>query len=225
MKDKRGIGVLALAATLVLALAASGCDGFFQSSNDVASITVSPGATLLAPCSAGSGSCTQALTVVATLVNGNSSTVTSSATYSSSNTSVVTVDTSGTVTAVGSGTATVTVKYQGKTASPTFLITATPITSITASPSIVTLSITGGSTVQLVAKAQDGTDITKYVTWSTANSNLVTVNYNNTAGLIASAGLTTVTTSTSTTVTATLSSSATNNTTVTSNTVTVNLTT
>lgn len=59
---------------------------------------------------------TQKLTVMASLSNGTSQDVTNLVTYSSSNTSMVTVSSSGLVTAVDVGSATITVSYEGKTA-------------------------------------------------------------------------------------------------------------
>lgn len=68
---------------------------------------------------------TRQLAATATMSDGTTKDVTSSATWVSSSTGVATVSTSGVVTAVGAGSVTVTVTYQGKTASTSITISIT----------------------------------------------------------------------------------------------------
>jgi len=77
----------------------------------VTSIAVTGGATLTA---AGQ---TSQMTATATFSDGSTQNVTASATWQSSNASTATVSAAGVVTAVGSGTATVTATYQGRSGS------------------------------------------------------------------------------------------------------------
>jgi hypothetical protein len=62
------------------------------------------------------------LTAIATFSDGSTQTVTTTATWQSSNTSVATVTSGGLVTAVTSGTVTLTASYQGKTATASVAI-------------------------------------------------------------------------------------------------------
>ena len=89
----------------------------------------------------GTNGATQQLTATATMSDGTTQNVTNSAatTYSSSNTSFATVNTTGLVTAVGVGTATITASNGGSTA------TATATVAIT-SPTITRVSPASGST-------------------------------------------------------------------------------
>ena len=94
-------GSLAVAVVALMLLA--GCSGFFTSGDSIASMTISPGSFVSA---AGQ---TVTLTASGTTVNGDSKDVTSTAKWSSSNASVLTVS-GGTVTTVATGTATITAK-------------------------------------------------------------------------------------------------------------------
>ncbi|MGB9886311.1 MAG: Ig-like domain-containing protein, partial [Moorellales bacterium] len=115
---------------------------------------------------------TQQLTVTAYYSDGSSQDVTASASYSSSNTSVASVSSSGLVTAVDVGSATVTVSYGGKSAGVPVTVTAPVVTSLTVSPSSV--SLPKGRTQQLAVTAyySDGSsqDVTSSASYSSSNT-------------------------------------------------------
>jgi len=134
------------------------------------SITVSPSSVTL-----DEGKTLQ-LTVTANYYDGSTETVTNSATYSSSNTTIATVSSSGLITAKKHGSAVITVSYAGF--SKNILVTINPVvTSISVSPSVVT--IWKGETSQLTVTAHfsDGTteDVTSKATYQ-LNTDAVTVN-------------------------------------------------
>jgi uncharacterized protein YjdB len=111
-------------------------------------------------------------------------------TWSSSNTSVATVSTSGLVTATGCGTATITATTQDGNKTATCPITVNiPVTSVTISPSTVSLTAIN-ATQQLTATVAPATACNKTVTWSSSNTSVATVN---TSGLVTATGCGTAT--------------------------------
>ena len=116
-------------------------------------------------------------------------------TWSSSNTAVATVNSSGLVTGVAAGSATITATSEGKSGTATITVTNVPVASVTVNPA--TASIQTGSTQQLSAVTKDsaGNTLTgRVVTWSSSNSSVASVN---------SSGLVTGVTAGSATITAT----------------------
>ncbi len=121
----------------------------------------------------------------------------SSLTWSSSNSSVATVDSSGSVKGVGNGTAVITAKSSnGKTASCTITVTEEDIkvSSITLNTKNATINIRG--TYQLTAKISPNNATNRSLTWSSNNTAVATVNSN---GLVTgvSAGTAAITVKTS----------------------------
>ncbi len=127
---------------------------------------------------------TQLLTVSTKDQNGNAIGATS--TFSSSNTAVATVNSTGMVTGVGSGTTTITVTSMNgtTTVTGTSVITVTPVVQTT--PVLTTVMVTpatasvatGGDTLQLTASPKDqfGNAISATVTFSSSNPAMATVN-------------------------------------------------
>ncbi len=158
----------------------------------VGSVTVTPAALT------GTVGQTGQLTAVVTDANGNTMTG-QTITWTSSKTSVATVNGSGLVTAVSAGTATITASTSGKsgTASVTVAAAAPVVASVTVAPSSVSNSV--GQTAQLSAVVKDGSGNTmtgQSITWSSSNSSVATVN---TSGVVTSvaAGTATITASSS----------------------------
>jgi uncharacterized protein YjdB len=119
---------------------------------------------------------TQQLTVKARYSDGSSKTKTSSASYSSNNTNVATVSSSGMITAKNAGSATVTVRYGGYTRYVS--VNVDPVlTSISVSPSPV--NIRKGDTKQLSVTARfsdsSSESITTKATYSSDNPSIATV--------------------------------------------------
>ncbi|MDB5256770.1 MAG: Ig domain protein group 2 domain protein [Chitinophagaceae bacterium] len=96
-------------------------------------------------------------------------------TWSSSNTSVATVDASGLVTGVAVGNATITATSQDGNYTATSAITVTPIavTGISVSPTSV--SVQKGNTTSLTATISPATAGNQNVTWSSSNTSVATV--------------------------------------------------
>ena len=96
-------------------------------------------------------------------------------TWSSSNTSVATVNSSGVVTAVGNGTATITVTTtDGTNISKTCSVTVrTPVTGVTVSPTTLTLNV--GGTYTLAKTISPSGASNQNVVWSTDNTSVATV--------------------------------------------------
>jgi uncharacterized protein YjdB len=100
-------------------------------------------------------------------------------TWSSSNTAVGTVSTSGLVTGVAAGSATITATSEGKTATSSLTVTTpapVPVATVSVSPATATLQI--GGTQQLSATTRDANNNVltgRVVTWSSANTAIATV--------------------------------------------------
>jgi uncharacterized protein YjdB len=114
---------------------------------------------------------TQQLTVTVAPTDATNKTVT----WTSSNTAVSTVSTTGLVTAVGAGTANITVTTQDGSYTATSQITASVIavTGVTVSPSSASLET--GATTTLIATVLPTNATNKTVTWSSSNSSVATV--------------------------------------------------
>ena len=99
-------------------------------------------------------------------------------TWTSSNTSVATVDSNGKVTAVGNGSATITAKTtDGTNLSKTCTVTVTtPVTGVSVSPTTLTLNVGGTYTLSKTISPSDASN--KNATWSTSNTGVATVDSN-----------------------------------------------
>ncbi len=156
-----------LLATLALSLSA--CHGFF-SDPILQSITVSPSSPIV-----GQGSTVQ---LTATGVNDDGSTASlNSVDWSSSDTSVATVDTSGMLKGVAAGTATITAKSGSVSGTATVNVTVANLSSISVTPANTTVA--PGQQQQFTATGQlangQTVDITKSVTWSSSNTSVATI--------------------------------------------------
>ena len=119
-------------------------------------------------------------------------TVLPDATWSSSNTSVATVDSSGRVSAVGRGTATITVSAGGKTVTCTVTVNV-PVTGVSLNKTSGTLY--PGDTETLTATVSPSNATNKSVTWKSSNTGVATVS---SSGIVTavSAGSATITVTT-----------------------------
>jgi uncharacterized protein YjdB len=113
-------------------------------------------------------------------------------TWSSGNTSVATVNTSGIITAVAAGTAVITVTTAdgAKTATSTITVNTcnVSVTGVTVSPASATLPV--GAAQQLTATVAPSNATNKNVTWSTSNASFATVS---SSGLVTAVGAGTAT--------------------------------
>ena len=108
-----------------------------------------------------------------------------SVSWSTSNSSVATVNSSGSVTAVGNGSCTITVTTTdgGKTATCSVNVT-TAVTGVTLNKNSTNIQI--GATETLTATVLPVTASNKNVTWSSSNNNVATVNSN---GVVTAVGI------------------------------------
>ena len=116
-------------------------------------------------------------------------------TYASTNPGVATVNSTGRVTGVAAGAATVTVACEGQGSPVAITVTVVPVASVSVSPATATLTV--GQTAQLTATPKDanGNPLTgRTVTWSTSNAAVAAVSGN---GLVTggAAGTATITAS------------------------------
>src|SRR5256884_7913506 len=98
-------------------------------------------------------------------------------TWSSNSTSVATVSSSGLVSGVTPGSATITATSEGKSGTSAITVTNVPVATVSVSPP--TASIQPGQTVQLTATLKDASGTTlsgRTVTWSSNNTSVATVN-------------------------------------------------
>ncbi len=120
---------------------------------------------------------TQQFTATAAQAGGSSIDVTAQAVWTSSNTSVATVNSSGLASTLGAGTTTITATYASTAGTTTLTVTSTTLSSI--SVSLPNPALPRGFTEQLTATGifSDGTsfDITTQATWSSSNDSIATV--------------------------------------------------
>lgn len=159
----------------------------------VSTVTVSPSSFTLYPGS------TQALTITLKDTLGNVLTG-RTITYSSSNNSIATVSSSGVVTGVAVGNATITATSEGKNGTAALAVIQTPVASITVAPS--SFSINTGASQQLVATPRDGSGnplTGRTISWGSSDV---------TKASVSSSGLVTAISSGSVTITATCETKA-----------------
>jgi uncharacterized protein YjdB len=120
---------------------------------------------------------TEQFTATGTYSDGISVDITASATWSSAETDVATVNDSGLASALATGTSVVTATFVAKSATSTLTVTDAVLSSIALTP--VDPSIANGLTEQFTATGtySDGTsiDISASVTWSSADTSVATV--------------------------------------------------
>jgi len=128
----------------------------------VASVTVSPSTSTV--------STGQTTTLTATVKDVNGTVVTDrTVTWSSNNSAIATVSSSGVVTGGSQGSATITATAEGKSGSASVTVVGAPVASVTVSPS--TVSVNTGATTTLTATLKDANGVVltgRVVTWSSS---------------------------------------------------------
>jgi uncharacterized protein YjdB len=114
-------------------------------------------------------------------------------TWSSNNTSVATVNTSGRITGVAAGSATITATSEGKSGTSAITVTVAPVATVSVSPASTSVAV--GGTVQLAVTLRDASGNVlsgRVVTWSSNATSVATVSVNGlvTALVIGSATIT-----------------------------------
>lgn len=97
-------------------------------------------------------------------------------TWTSSNTSIATVSTSGLVTAVATGSASVVAALDGKADTASITVVAVPVGSVTIAPTTASLTIGQSATLTATVKDANGAIVTdRPVTWTTSNAAVASV--------------------------------------------------
>lgn len=201
--------LLASRTALVLAFlfTAAGCGQFFPSSTTITALAVAPSNGTVAP------GVTQQYSATATYGNNSTGDVTSKVTWSANPTSVATINSTGLLTGVALGTATVKAQSGSVIGSTGLTVTNKTVTSVTIQPLTQALSVSmQPMTVQFTATAtyQDGSmgNVTATATWNAIStpSGVAT---------ISSTGLATAVMAGTATVTATVSGVTSNSATIT----------
>jgi trimeric autotransporter adhesin len=187
--------VVATLAVLLLFGLSVGCNGFFVDPT-LTSIAVSPTSPAVTV-----GKTIQ-LSAFGTYDDGSRKSITSGVDWSSGTPTVASIDSkTGIATGVTAGSTTITASSQGLSGSASMTVLPSSVTSITIIPTAP--SIRQGGTQQFTATAQDGTDITNIVGWTSSDTTQVTIS---SSGLATSIG--TVNGNTPITITASITTDA-----------------
>lgn len=179
--------------TFVLVLALSGCRGFFVKPT-LSSITVTPTSPNL---QVGQ---TQQLTATGNFNDGTTGSV-SNVSWSSSDSTHVTVSTTGLIKAIANTTSGVTITATSGTVSGTATVTVgqsstVTVTSNNGNPISLTSNGGSGSSVSFTA-TQGGNTVTSTATWTSSNTGIITTPVDGSATLGGSTGTVTITATTS----------------------------
>jgi len=184
-----------LTAFILALLAASlGCGQFFPGANSITSLAVAPLNATVAP------GVTQQYSATATYGNNTTADVTSTVSWSTTQTNIATISSSGLLTGVALGTATVQAQSGSVIATTGVTVTTKQVTSVSIAPLTQTLSLSlGPTTVQFTATAtyKDGStgDVTATSTWTATPSSVATISSTGLASAVA-VGTSTVTATT-----------------------------
>jgi uncharacterized protein YjdB len=144
----------------------------------VSAVTVPVAAVTVSPASA-SVTAGQTVQLTATPKDANGNTLTGrTITWTSGNTSVATVSSSGLVSGVAAGSATITATSEGKSGTSAITVTAVtvPVATVTVSPA--SASVPAGQTAQLTATPKDSSGNTltgRTIAWASSNTSVATV--------------------------------------------------
>jgi Bacterial Ig-like domain (group 2) len=163
-----------IALVMAFLLTAAGCGGFFPGSNSIASIQIAPTNASVAP------GVNQQYSATATYGNNTTGDITTKVSWSTSPTSVATISSTGLLTGVSLGTATVKAQSGSVFANTGVTVTTKQVASVTIAPLTQTLSLSlGPTTVQFTAMAtyKDGSmgDVTATSTWTSNPSSVASI--------------------------------------------------
>lgn len=131
-------------------------------------------------------------TATATLTDGNTSDITSQATWSSATGTVASVDTSGLVSGLAEGSTTISASLDGVTGSTSLQVTGGNLTGITVTPANPVLNLNTRQRLIATGSFSNGTqrDISRNVTWSLTVPTLASIsNDGDTSGTLQASGI------------------------------------
>jgi uncharacterized protein YjdB len=182
MIDRRGLNFYATLGVIALMLVSLvSCSGFFPSSSTITALSVSPTGPFVKPTN------TKQFTATATFGNNTMGDATDQVTWTSSDTSKATIDSSGLATGVATGTTTITAKSGSVSANTVLTVSNRLVTKITVNPSTATINLSlGGQTQPFTATADfdngdTNVDVTNLVTWTSSNTSIATIASNGVA--------------------------------------------
>ena len=191
MNLSRGSAAMKAVLVVLLALSLGSCSGgFFPSKNTIVSLSVSPTGAFIMP------QATEQYGATATFGDNSTGDVTSQVTWTSSQTSVATISSSGLATGVALGTATITAKSSNNvTASATLTVSNKTVTALAINPINPSISLSADQMQQFTATAtfSDGSfsDVTSQAGWTSSVLSVAVINSTGLAGP-ASVGTTTI---------------------------------
>jgi len=171
MKQSREFQLLSGLILFLALMSGIGCTGFFVNPT-LSTLTVGPSTPTIVQ-----GSTLQ-MTATGTFNDGSIKTLTNSAFWSTSDSTIASVGTTGLVTGVAPGTATITAESGTTVGSTTVTIQLGNITSIAVMPQSNSIKVGGTVQLKAVATTSNGTtdDITNSATWASSNTNAGTIN-------------------------------------------------
>ena len=171
MKQSREFQLLSGLILFLALISGIGCTGFFVNPT-LSTLTVGPSTPTIVQ-----GSTLQ-MTATGTFNDGSIKTLTNSAFWSTSDSTIASVGTTGLVTGVAPGTATITAESGTTVGSTTVTIQLGNITSIAVMPQSNSIKVGGTVQLKAVATTSNGTtdDITNSATWASSNTNAGTIN-------------------------------------------------
>lgn len=182
MIDRRGLNFYATLGVVALMLVSLvSCSGFFPSSSTITALSISPTGPFVKPQN------NKQFTATATFGNNTMGDATNQVTWTSSNTSIATINTAGLATGVATGTTTITAKSGSVSANTVLTVSNRTVTSVAVNPSTATINFSLGGQTQQAFSAQanfdDGTNatVTNLAGWTSSNNSVATVNTNGVA--------------------------------------------
>ncbi len=171
-RNRRQRGAFAMScALLVFVTAFTGCGSSFFVNPTVSSMKVTPSGLFVQ-----SGH-SQQMTATAIYSDGKTQNITGAANWTSSNSKVANVTSSGMVSGLITGSATITVSYQSITASTMVTVSAAPLISIEVSPA--TATVKSGQTLRYTAtgtfRGGSTQNVTGTITWTSSDTSVATV--------------------------------------------------
>ncbi len=157
-----------------LAFMLGSCSGFFPDKNTIVSLAISPTGAFILP------QATQQYSATATFGDNSTGDVTSSVTWTSSQTGIATIDTSGLATGVALGSTTITAKSSNNvTSDVTLTVSSKTVTALTINPTNSSISLSADQTQQFTATAtfSDGSfgNVTNQVGWTSSVPGIATI--------------------------------------------------